>query len=180
MTRVAAILSAVLVHLFLSTTAVAETSFLVPSTEVSALVLGAQSGVVPPLRYREQVDNARAQMVLNNIHREGSTLNLRNRRNAYLDRLGDVYRTAELVEEIGEAGARVYARSVGYEPIYVGQPGSGRGFDQVYRNGNQIVVIEAKGGGSPLKKYHGFLQGTPEYTEIVAQQTLRIPDQACH
>ena len=107
--RIAAILSAGLVPLFLSTAAAAETSFLVPSTEVSALVLGAQSGIVPPLQYREQVDNARAQLVLDNIDRESSYLNLRNRRNAYLGRLGDVYRTAALVEEIGEAGARVYA-----------------------------------------------------------------------
>ena len=49
------------------------------------------------------------------------------------------------------------------------------GFDQVYRDGPRIKVVEAKGGSSPLKTYRGYEQGTIEYTKGVAEWTLRSP-----
>jgi hypothetical protein len=75
-----------------------------------------------------------------------------------------------IAEEIGEKGARAFAQKANYVPIYLGTPGKGRGFDQVYKFGKQIIVVEAKGGSSPLKVYRGYLQGTPKYTLAVAQE----------
>ena len=75
-----------------------------------------------------------------------------------------------IAEEMGEMGARAFAQKANYVPIYLGVPGKGRGFDQVYKFGKQIIVVEAKGGSSPLKVYRGYLQGTPKYTLAVAQE----------
>ena len=86
---------------------------------------------------------------------------------------GDISGKAKLIEKIGDAGARQYAHSMGFEPIYQGKSGQGRGFDHVYKKGKQIIVVEAKGGGSPPRKYKIGLQGTLEYTINVAESTLK-------
>ncbi len=103
----------------------------------------------------------------------GVELQLADRRREYL-RLaeGDVSGKAKLVERIGDDGAAEYARHVGYEPLLKGAPGRGQGFDQVYRDGDRIKVIEAKGGGSPTKTYRGHRQGTIENAEAVAEWEL--------
>jgi hypothetical protein len=82
---------------------------------------------------------------------------------------------ARLIEELGDEGARKYAAAVGYEPVYQAKPGTGRGFDHVYRDGNRIKVVEVKGGDSPLSTYYGHQQGTMEYTREVATRALKSP-----
>ena len=80
---------------------------------------------------------------------------------------------ARLVEELGDEGARKYAAEVGYEPIYQAKPGTGKGFDHVYRDGNRIKVVEVKGGEGPIMAYYGHKQGTLEYTREVATRALK-------
>lgn len=108
---------------------------------------------------------------------QGLMLELTDQRNQFvkLAKAGDISGKARLVEEIGEEGARKYARQVRYDPLYEGKPGKGMGFDQVYRDGERIKVIEAKGGGSPLRTYRGHEQGSLEYTKEVAEWTIRSP-----
>ena len=108
---------------------------------------------------------------------EGLALNLVDRREQYvkLAGLGDINGKARLIEQIGDEGARQYAERVGYESILEGRPGRGMGFDQVYRDGTRIKVVEAKGGSGPLKTYRGHEQGTIEYTKEVAEWALRSP-----
>lgn len=77
-----------------------------------------------------------------------------------------------LAEQIGDTAARQYAKRVGYQPLFQGVPGQGRGFDQVYKVGKQVVVLEAKGGSSQPKVYYGHRQGTVPYTLKVARETL--------
>ncbi|MGB9620307.1 MAG: hypothetical protein ACPL7K_07835, partial [Armatimonadota bacterium] len=83
-----------------------------------------------------------------------------------------------IAEEIGEEGARVYAKRKGYEVIF---DGTGRtvpqGLNQVYRDlrTGEIVVIEAKGGTSPLNQGYGYDQGTPQWAVKAAEQMLRNP-----
>lgn len=98
------------------------------------------------------------------------------RREAYvkLAKAGDISGKARLVEEIGVEGAQKYAAAVGYEPLHSGPPRQGMGFDLTpFRDGNRIVVMEAKGGSSPVKIYHGCEQGTVEYATEVAKWNLR-------
>jgi hypothetical protein len=107
---------------------------------------------------------------------EGLTLDLTDRRAQYLElaKAGDISGKARLVEEIGIEGAQKYIAEVRYEPLYQGLSRRGMGFDlPPCRDGNRLVVIEAKGGSSPLKTYHGHEQGTIEYTQAVAEWTLR-------
>jgi hypothetical protein len=82
---------------------------------------------------------------------------------------------ALVIEKMGDTGARQYARRMNFEPLFQGKPGQGKGFDQVYRSGKQIVVVEAKGGKSPLKQYYGYTQGTGKYSLEVAKRTLKSP-----
>lgn len=86
--------------------------------------------------------------------------------------IGDLGAKARIAEEIGVEGMKRYAAETGREPLYVGRAGSGRGFDGVFRDGNRIVVVEAKGGGSQVKHFHGHWQGTPEYAKVVAEDVL--------
>jgi hypothetical protein len=105
---------------------------------------------------------------------EGLKLVLTNRREEYLNlaRTGDINGKARIVEEIGTEGALKYIEAVGYEPLYRLPPRRGMGFDlPPCRDGERIVVIEAKGGSSPLRNYHGHEQGTIEYTKAVAEWT---------
>lgn len=53
-------------------------------------------------------------------------------------------------EILGELAAAMYAARQDYEPVYTPGPGHGTGFDQVYRKGNEVIVIEAKGPGADL------------------------------
>jgi len=83
-----------------------------------------------------------------------------------------------IAEEIGEEGARAYAKSRGYKPIF---DGVGRtipqGPDQVYydpRTG-EIVVIEAKGGTSPLGRAYGYEQGTRQWAVKSAERMAINP-----
>lgn len=85
----------------------------------------------------------------------------------------------QIAEEIGEEGARMFAEKRGYQPIF---DGKGRilrqGPDQVYldpRTG-EIVVIEAKGGTSPLGRGYGYEQGTRAWAVKSAEQVLHSPN----
>lgn len=85
----------------------------------------------------------------------------------------------EIAEEIGEKGARFYAQQHGYQVIF---DGKGRvlrqGPDQVYldpRTG-ETVVIEAKGGTSPLGRGYGYEQGTRCWAVKAAEQVLHSPN----
>lgn len=85
---------------------------------------------------------------------------------------GDLGAKSLIAEKIGIEGARRYAIETGCEPLYVGKVRQGAGFDLVFRDGNRIKVIEAKGGGSQVKRFGGHWQGTPEYTRGVAEDVL--------
>jgi hypothetical protein len=68
----------------------------------------------------------------------------------------------KLAEEIGEAGARQFAKSKGWQTVF---DGTGRllaqGPDQIYRGADGFIhVVEAKGGTSPLTPAYGHPQGT--------------------
>lgn len=76
-------------------------------------------------------------------------------------------------EEIGERGAKEFARNRGWEPILTKaekSTGHPQGFDQVWRSvDGKIHVLEAKGGGSrPSGK-----QGTIEWCIDAAERTLK-------
>ena len=74
-------------------------------------------------------------------------------------------------EKIGEDGAKAFASMRGYEPILNNADKAIRqGFDQVYRaKDGSIVVIEAKGGTSPIGRAYGCEQGTPEWAVKAAK-----------
>ena len=74
-------------------------------------------------------------------------------------------------EKIGEDGAKAFASMRGYEPILNDADKAIRqGFDQVYRaKDGSIVVIEAKGGTSPIGRAYGCEQGTPEWAVRAAK-----------
>jgi len=85
----------------------------------------------------------------------------------------------KIAEEIGEKGAREYAKGKGYNTIF---DGKGRtvpqGPDQVYldpRTG-ETVVVEAKGGTSPLSRGYGYQQGTKCWAVKSAEQILHNPN----
>lgn len=84
----------------------------------------------------------------------------------------------KIAEEIGEDGARRYAREQGYTTVFDGKVRSVRqGPDQVYfdpRTG-ETVVVEAKGGTSPLGKGYGYEQGTKGWAVKSAEQILHNP-----
>lgn len=75
-------------------------------------------------------------------------------------------------EKIGEDGAKAFASIRGYEPILNDADKAIRqGFDQVYRaKDGSIVVIEAKGGTSPIGRAYGCEQGTPEWAVRAAKR----------
>ena len=85
---------------------------------------------------------------------------------------GDLGAESLIAEEIGLEGASKYAIETRCEPLYMGKARQGAGFDLVFRDGTRIKVIEAKGGGSQVKRFGGHWQGTPEYTRGVAEDVL--------
>ena len=74
-------------------------------------------------------------------------------------------------EKIGEDGAKAFASIRGYEPILNDADKAIRqGFDQVYwAKDGSIVVIEAKGGTSPIGRAYGCEQGTSEWAVRAAK-----------
>ena len=79
-----------------------------------------------------------------------------------------------IAEKIGEEGAKAFASVKGYEPILNDADKAIRqGFDQVYRaKDGSIVVIEAKGGTSPIGRAYGCEQGIPEWTVKAAKHII--------
>ncbi len=80
-----------------------------------------------------------------------------------------------IAEHLGEQGARQYAQSQGWQPIYQGQDRQIRqGLDLVYQDPatGKIIVIEAKGGTSPLGRGYGYEQGTSEWSVKSAENVL--------
>jgi hypothetical protein len=149
----------------------------ISKTEATVFGISATTGFIVPLSSQKmQIAHQRVQFY-SQVNQSGVPLDIENRHNEYmpLKDANNVNGKAKSIEKIGDAGARQYARSMGFEPIYQGKPGQGKGFDQVYRSGKQIVVVEAKGGNSPLKQYYGYRQGTAKYTLEVANRTLKSP-----
>lgn len=143
----------------------------------TASAVSATTGLITPLAQGSVLHAQHVSQFLRQVTGTGMPLGLANRRPEYLPAYPyGLEGRQRIAEQIGDAGAREYARRMGFDPIYQGQPGQGRGFDQVYKSGRQIVVVEAKGGSSKPKDYHGGLrQGTPEYTRAVAYDRLQSP-----
>ncbi len=83
----------------------------------------------------------------------------------------------KLAEEIGESGARQFAKSKGWSSLF---SGVGRtlpqGPDQVYRATDGIVhVIEAKGGSSSLGHAYGHPQGSANWAVESAKRVANSP-----
>jgi len=80
-----------------------------------------------------------------------------------------------LAEQLGEEGARAYAKSKGWQPLMDGTAKSiPQGPDQIYRASDGMVhVIEAKGGSSYLGHAYGHPQGSPEWAVESANRLLR-------
>jgi len=149
----------------------------ISKTEATVFGISATTGFIVPLSSQKmQIAHQRVQFHTQ-ANQSGVRLGITNRHNEYkqLKYANNVSGKAKSIEKIGDAGARQYARRMGFEPIYQGKSGQGKGFDQVYRSGKQIVVVEAKGGKSPLKAYYGYTQGTDKYTLEVDKRTLRSP-----
>lgn len=148
----------------------------ISKTEASLLAISGVTGfmvpmAVPQLIHAQHLRNFQLQATT------GVSLPIDNRRLEYLQSNSTGRR--HISEQMGDTAARQYANLLDYKPIFQGNPGQGRGFDQVYRNDKQIVVIEAKGGNSTEKFFFksdtnpkGLKQGTVEYTEQVAKETL--------
>lgn len=81
---------------------------------------------------------------------------------------------SQLMEAVGERGAAALAAERGLTPLLSDVDKSVRqGFDQVYRAGKQIIVIEAKGGASRLGVARGHAQASEGWTLAVARETLK-------
>ena len=80
-----------------------------------------------------------------------------------------------LSERIGEDGARAFARSKGWEPIFDGTSKTiPQGLDQVYLGADGTIhVIEAKGGTGQLGHAYGHPQGSSEWAVEAAKRMLR-------
>lgn len=80
-------------------------------------------------------------------------------------------------EEIGERGAKDFARNRGWKPILTKaekSTGHPQGFDQVWKGiDGKIHVVEAKGGESYLSTGRAGTQGTTEWCVNVAEKTLK-------
>lgn len=94
-------------------------------------------------------------------------------RNEYLNASTNLARRIGLAEQIGEEGAMVLARQQKWNPLLTQNDKFVRqGFDQVYRRGPKIIVVEAKGGSSQLGCGYGHPQGTREWAVGAAERTI--------
>lgn len=84
---------------------------------------------------------------------------------------------AKLAEQLGDDGARVFAKAKGWSPVFDGTARRiAQGPDQVYRAGDGVVhVIEAKGGSGQLGRAYGYAQGSSEWAVESAKRVLRNP-----
>jgi hypothetical protein len=83
----------------------------------------------------------------------------------------------KLAEQIGEDGARAFARSKGWQPLFDGtERGIPYGPDQIYQDNEGIVhVVEAKGGGSKLAHGYGHPQATSEWSVESTKRWIKSP-----
>lgn len=136
--------------------------------EINNIAVSSATSVMLPSA--QQYANAVTQLnLVQQTAKNGINYNLTNYRTAYLDSSG--YGRRIIAERIGNMGAQAFAKQANYTPLYVSSRGVG--FDQVYKFGNQIIVMEAKGGSSGLRVYRGHLQGTPQYATAVAKAVLK-------
>ncbi|HDN27478.1 MAG TPA: hypothetical protein ENG03_10370 [Thioploca sp.] len=149
----------------------------ISSTEASAFAISAATGFIVPATSNSLVQSMQTTQHYSQVSNRGVNFNIHNRHHEYLKlrETGNIKGKAVSIEKIGDAGARQYAHRMNFEPLFQGKPGQGKGFDQVYRSGKQIVVVEAKGGNSPLRLYYGYTQGTGRYSSEVAKRTLNSP-----
>src|SRR6266581_2279163 len=149
---------------------------LVSDLRGAASAVSATTGLIVPLAQDSVLNTQHISQFFRQVTGSGMFMGLANRRPEYLPAYPyGLEGRQRIAEQIGDAGARAYARHMAFDPIYQGEPGQGRGFDQVYKNGRQTVMVEAKGGSSKPKDYHGFRQGTPEYALAVARDRLQSP-----
>ncbi|HEV3004982.1 MAG TPA: hypothetical protein VGX78_11000, partial [Pirellulales bacterium] len=80
-----------------------------------------------------------------------------------------------LAEQLGDEGARAFARAKGWKPIFDGtRRALAFGPDQAYEDAQGVVhLLEAKGGTSRLGNAYGYAQGTPEWAVESAKRVLR-------
>ena len=80
-----------------------------------------------------------------------------------------------LAEELGEEGARAFAKAKSWQPIFDGTRRSiPQGVDQVYRGAKGLThVIEAKGGSGQLGHAYGHPQASPDWAVEAAKRTIR-------
>lgn len=104
-----------------------------------------------------------------------ATSNLTERQRAYAAASPDA--RVRIAEEVGEEGARAFAKAKGWTPVLTNADKAiPQGFDQVYRDSTgKLVVVEAKGGGSPLAKAYGTEQGTAEWAVQAAKRVASSP-----
>jgi hypothetical protein len=83
----------------------------------------------------------------------------------------------KLAEQLGDEGARAFAKAKGWFPVFDGTArGVVQGPDQVYRTTDGTVhVIEAKGGSGKLGRAFGYAQGSTEWAVESAKRVLRNP-----
>lgn len=137
---------------------------------VSSFTISATTGLSIPFAQPQLSQASALRNTYTALSNQGVKFNAPNYRQTYLK--ADPYSAQgriRISETIGDTGARMYARTMNYQPMYQGRPGQGQGFDAVFRHGKQVVVVEAKGGSSQPKIYRGYKQGTLEYTLKVAE-----------
>lgn len=88
-----------------------------------------------------------------------------------------VHQRVKLAEQLGDEGARAFAKAKGWSPVFDGTArGVVQGPDQVYRAADGAVhVIEAKGGSGQLGRAYGHAQGSSEWAVESAKRVLRNP-----
>jgi hypothetical protein len=88
-----------------------------------------------------------------------------------------VNQRVKLAEQIGDEGARAFAKAKGWSPVFDGTArGVVQGPDQVYLAVDGTVhLIDGKGGKSPLGRAYGYAQGSSEWAVESAKRVLRSP-----